>query len=90
MAGPRGASSGHQLYKPADSGLLEHPRRTGDNCDVCDGGGGCDCDCSTVVTQAMDATQWAGSGQGNALPMTTKTLDARALLDRRDIGHEFV
>ena len=43
-----------------------------------------------VVSQAMDATQWTGSGQGNALPMTTKTLDARALLDKREMGHELV
>jgi hypothetical protein len=41
--GARGASSGHQLYQPADARVLEHSRGTGDG-DFCDVIGDCDCD----------------------------------------------
>jgi hypothetical protein len=43
-----------------------------------------------LVLQAMDATQWQGSSAANALPMKTKVLDARALLDKREMGHKNV
>lgn len=43
-----------------------------------------------VALQAMDATQWVGSGEGNSPPMKTSKLDARALFDRRQLGHENV
>jgi hypothetical protein len=37
----------------------------------------------------MEPTQWVGTSAQNALPMSTKTIDARALLDRRELGHEY-
>ena len=46
--------------------------------------------CIKALSQAMDATQWTGAGAANALPMQTAVVDARALLDKRDLGHEFV
>jgi hypothetical protein len=41
-----------------------------------------------LALQAMDATQWVGSGAGNGLPIKTKVIDARALLDKRELGHQ--
>ena len=46
--------------------------------------------CVEAWGQAMDATQWAGAGAANALPMATALIDARALQDKRDVGHEYV
>ena len=46
--------------------------------------------CVDAWGQAMDATQWAGAGAANALPMATALIDARALQDKRDVGHEYV
>jgi hypothetical protein len=41
-------------------------------------------------SQAMDATQWLGSGEGNSPPMKTNKVDSRALFDKRQLGHEYV